>query len=542
MTTVEAIAETGRRESAKSWTPSRWLAGRPGWTCAAVFLLTLGIRAALLPWLHVPKPAIHDEFSYLLAADTYASGRLANPPHPFWEHFETFHVLTQPTYASKYPPLQGLVLAFGQKLFGQPWIGVLLSTALMCAAICWMLQGWITPGAALLGALLVMLRLAILGYWMNSYWGGAVPAIGGALVFGALARIALGGQVAHGVTLGVGLAVLMTSRPYDGLVLGLISVAVLVWSLGKKRLSARACFRAALPAVAILAIAAGAMAYNNYRVTGSAVTLPYQVHERQYSMTSVFAWPEIRPEPVYHHAVMRKYWAEWQVDATKAVKSDLANAFLSRLSVLYDFFFGLWPLLIPPLIWPYALKTSEERLAALLLAVSLVAVVGPFSGILPHYAASITGLIYLRFLQTLTRLGAWRPSGRPLGFAIATFLVTLLVYQFCADTYKLFRFGEYVAPLARARDEIVHKLERQPGRHLVLVRYSPHHDVHQEWVYNGAAIDAAPIVWAREMGLEQDRPFIEYFQDRQVWLLEPDQAPPRLVPYTSAIAATGITR
>ncbi len=114
-----------------------------------------------MPFDPRPLPTIQDEFSYLLAADTYSSGRLANPAHPMWQHFETVHELMQPVYASKYPPLQGLVLAFGQKFFGDPWVGVFLTTGLMCAMICWMLQAWVGSSLAFLGGLLFALHVGI---------------------------------------------------------------------------------------------------------------------------------------------------------------------------------------------------------------------------------------------------------------------------------------------------------------------------------------------------------------------------------------------
>ena len=114
-----------------------------------------------------------------------------------------------------------------------------------------------------------------------------------------------------------------------------------------------------------------------------------------------------------------------------------------------------------------------------------------------------------------------------MGVALAVLLIALIPIQFGRDVWKLFADGEYAPPMAQPYHNVVRQLDALPGRHLVLVRYAPNHDVFQEWVYNRADIDSARIVWAREMSPPEDAPLIQYFHGRSIWLLEPDQSPPQ---------------
>jgi hypothetical protein len=491
---------------------------------AGLFLLVIALRLALLSLLPVPNPGIHDEFSYLLMGDTFAHGRLANPPHPLWRSFETFHVLWFPAYASKYPPAQGLVLAFGQ-LLGNPWIGVLLSAAAMAAAFVWALQAWIPARWALLAGVLGALRLCVASYWINSYWGGAVAAIGGALVLGAFGRMKRRPSLAQGILLGLGVAILFNSRPYESVFLCVpVAIAVFLWlRRASKQLEAR---RAALrlvllPAGVILLITGCLMARYNYRVTGDAFLPPYAYDARLHDRAAMFLWQSPKPPIHYDNAELENFYNQYERRAYDRSWTSLKSVFRDKWEHCSPAF--LWPacwLLVPGLFFLY----RDARFRLLLL--TLLSVLFGYALVVwpgPHYIAPAAAIVFAVLAQSIRHLRTMRIFGRPVGAALSRAIllalvldVSLLVAQRLGDPQGWGGWG------LSDRADLLHDLESKPGKHVVLVRYGPGHSVHEEWVFNAADIDGSKVIWARDLPGELNDQLLRYYPGRTIWLATPD--------------------
>jgi hypothetical protein len=283
-----------------------------------VFVCTFALAGSAMVgfFLGIAPPHIHDEFSYLLAADTFAHGRLTNPTHPMWVHFETLHVIHQPSYMSKFMPAQGAVLWLGRILGGHPIVGVWLSMAFMCGAICWMLQAWLPPRWALLGGLFAVIHptIGIGDYWAQSYWGGALPAAAGALLVGGVRKLMDMPRTGYSITAGLGLALLANSRPYEGLVVSIpVGLGLLAWMLGKNRPPPSIVIRnILLPFALIGLLSAGVMAYYNYRISGNVAQIPYLLHKEHYMMSALFVWQKSPPRPVYHHKAIEDFHTQFE--------------------------------------------------------------------------------------------------------------------------------------------------------------------------------------------------------------------------------------
>jgi hypothetical protein len=525
-------------------------------------LAALAARAAVLPVRPIPIPGDCDEYGYLLIADTFAHGRLTNPTHLMWMHFESFHIIQRPTYTGMYYPAQGAIMALGQVITGHPFWGVWLSVGLMCAALCWMLQGWLPPAWALLGGLLAAIRLGTFSYWADSYWGGAVAATGGALVLGALPRITSHQRVRDALWMGLGFALIANSRPYEGVFFGLpVAAALFAWMLKKKSPSLVLVGRRVLaPLLLVLVLTGCAMAYYFWRTTGSPFNTPYLVNFNTYSRTPYFAWRPLRPVPAYHHAVMRDFYLGVLLDRYKMSQSAAGVLTIALVVPLEIWTFYLGPVLTLPLlvallavVLPYGFSwRALSPTARFNLKVCGAVIAGSMLPIwfAPHYAAPMTGAVLAVVLCAMRRMRSLKWNDRPVGIflsrAVPLICVIMMLLRAAATPLHLpapYRWPvagpptwDSLGPPNLARARTLAELRREPGRQLVIVRYKAGHAPYKEWVYNRADIDAAKVVWAHDMGPTENAELVNYFKDRRVWLVEADEVPPKLSPYPAAQA------
>lgn len=525
----------------RGWRPPQfhwtWSLRRPWLAAAALIAGVIALRLALIPLLPVPIPIVTDEFSHLLLADTLLDGRVANPTHPFWQHFESLHILQQPHYVSSYFPGHALVLAAGIVALHSPWAGVLAECAAFLGILYWALRGWMPSRWALFGVLLAALRFAIGSYWVNAYHGGFLPAAGGALVFGAFGYLRKRVSWRNGLVLGLGLAILAATRPFEGLAFALPLLSILAWK------------RMVLPLSVATAVAGAAVVGLGFyfkQVTGSPFVTTYQISQKTYGWPMGLAWTP-PPRLEHRHIELARYY-QYEIGEHEKVDGpvDFIEYLTFRLQEYWRFFLG--PALTIPLIM-LGRVWKRRRILFACLAGGLAAILleGAAS---PHYLAPAAAVIVAILVECCRHLNASRIRTVRVRILplLPAVMALVLVLRIGAQTAGLpytqkFNFQSWCCrvegDLNKAR--ISATLRRIPGDHLVIVKTKT--DVMNlfQWIYNDADIDRSRIVWARDLGADRNRQMEAYFAARQVWLVDPNVEPATCVRYAAASVITSET-
>ena len=520
---------------------------RPRLCMALIAALPAVLRLALLPRCPAPLPSGSDDFAFILLSDTLLHLRLANPQHPFYRFFETVFVLQQPTYSSIYPIGQGLALALGSALLGHPWAGVVLSISAFCGLCYWMLLGWTTPGWALLGGVLAVIEFGPLSYWMNSYWGGAVSAIAGCLVFGALPRWVAAWRKRDAALLGAGAAMQLLVRPFESVFL-VLSVALFVVLCARRKHQLNGLVKR-LPVIVLAVVPAIALTFlQNSAVTGSWTTLPYQLSRYEYGVPPTFTF---QPNPIPHRALTSDQELDYRAqNEIHGPDTDTPARYFDRLAYRLRFlrFFLYAPLFIAFLA--FLSKLGEMRFAWVLAAVAIFLLGTNFYPYFyPHYIACIACLFVLIAVTGIERLDAitkptWIRSHALVQIVVFTCFVQFLFWYgvhlvpgvedaSAMSQHEAWDFIDYGDP--EGRIAIRNQLASLTGRQLVFVHYGPRH-MFNNWIHNAADIDRARVVWARDLGPDENEKLRNYYRDRTAWLVEPDSQPVKLEPYRPAAA------
>jgi hypothetical protein len=478
-------------------------------------LLPIGWRLILLPWRPEPEPKVHDEYNHLLVADTLAAGRLANPPHVLWRHFDTFYVLQRPAYASIYPIGQGGILAVGKLVAGDPWLGVLLASALMCGAIVWVLFETLSPWWAALGALPIAVSYTL--SWIDSYWGGTWCAFGGAILFAGLLRLHKSPSKRMAIVAALGWSITWLTRPFESILLFVVlwgSVAVLV-------IRSKRNFKPWIAPVLALAITMGCAGtvtlLHNRAVTGSFTALPYVLSQEVDGVPQGFTWQPIVPPPTLRFPEMKEMYL-WQLHHRQSPLGARASLTAQRI----------WEVFVTP--WfslPFLLGLFAIRDRIVLVAWAILACAGAISLMygffFAHYIAAYACVFAFLIVRGLKVLYDWNVGERPIGHWAVFFLILggILYEPLTIMPARAITDRAPIAPVV-SRKYISQELLKVGKAHVAFVRYGRHHEMNDEWVYNAANIDAAPIVWCRWMGESNDAEVKAYYPDRRYWIVDVD--------------------
>jgi len=504
------------------------IAARPWLSIVIIAVASIGLRLAIAPWLGTPDPVIADEFSLIFQADTMFHGHLANPG-TVTPNFEAVYVLLRPTFSSMYPVLRSFPLLVGLLLGVGVWGGVLLSVCALAIAVHWMVRQWVNDRVALLVAAIVILRFGLFSLWVNSYFGSAFTGLGGVLLLGGYRSVMTRSALSGGIAIGVGVLILMTTRPYEALFFAapiLLALAIhFVVATGPVR---KALVAPALAAVVFIGLGLGITLASNSAVTHDAKVFPYNLYRQTSSLAP--AWlinkpvPIVGPGPRY---AIAQHFLDYEYRNYHDNRQRLLSSEAYRFRNYWNFYVG-FALTIPFLLGLVALRRNYAVLASIVvLGLALSIETWTFS----HYAAPGFGFFMLAIAAGFDAMRK-RPaqSGVPWTWLSRT-LVLALVVGSVIPLQSTFAGKPDFVPWAdngfstpccwlrprSAPNELRRVVEQTPGRNIVLV------DTSVQAPYAILISNEADLENARTLLVNRDPQYdqetIARYPGRRIWTL-----------------------
>ena len=401
----------------------------------------------------------------------------------------------------------------------------------LTVSVYWMVREWINARYAFIAALIVIVRYGLFSIWVNSYFGVTFTALGGVLLLGGFKAVRSRPSVLTGVVLGLGAVVLMTSRPYEGMVYAVpFGVVLIVRFIRSTSLERRSLVPAGLAAALLVAAGFGLTLAQNQAVTGDWKVSPYLLYRQTAAQAPVFLVEsrDPRSESQARYAVTRDFtsWDEGSYNL-RETWTGIFSTERSRFRKYWTFYVG-FALLIPFLVGIYALSEPAILLAAASLAIGLSIETFDFA----HYPAPVFGFVILAIMAGFQWLRQWRPWGFAYGLSLSRVLPLALVIgsviplSSALTGWPAFNVNVNDSGLCcwlRPRSlhmTVADEVESYEGRNLVIV------DSGQEAaakgplmvVFNDPNIDDEKTIWINDDS-EFNRLAIDRYPGRRIWRL-----------------------
>lgn len=533
----------------QSW---RDIAGKDSVIILGLILCVFLLRLAQLDAYPIPIPTIQDEFSYLLGADTFASGRLTNPTHPLWQFFDAPHILSSPTMMTKYQPAASLFMALSQMILGEPYWGVVMGVGLLVGSAYWAVKAWTSNRtAALIVAIFLLFVLRAPHYWIDSYWGGAIVTLAAMLMLGAYYHVVVAKRYGYAWAGMAGLVLALLSRPYEG---GLLAICLIIAALVHFTRHASPAERKAFivnmiaPVLIVGGIFTAFQLTYNHAVTGHWLRAPYMEHEKQGGYGPVFILQEAG-EMIWSENPLDRDIQEWSLKSHQTARQYPIRQVLHFIGSLLDvvaanswakfnvpiiiLFIAAITLVFPMLgyfAW-YAYRHPHTRVLLLALPVLMTGSM-LVTWINAHYLGPYFSVLVVFLSVTLVDKYHKAPPEKARRILFAS--LTLAAIYLIPGGYR--HFYEANSTLL-VRDKIDKQLSASDAYHLIFVDQIEavnRGGAHRYWAYNKSDIDAARVVWARYISEAENRKLIDYYPERNIWYIAPDNAA-GLIPYSQHI-------